>query len=187
MKHLRDLRMLLREDKLFMDMLRITRSLGLKDWSIGAGVIRNIVWSKLHGVDCAVHRDIDVVYFDKDGSVEDETLFERRLYEIRPELPWEVKNQALVHLWYKEKFGFSVEPLTSLQDAISTWPETATCIGAYLDDNEEIQVIAPYGLDDLLNIVLKRNPRRVTEEIFEKRLIQKNMAERWPKMSIIRV
>lgn len=187
MKYLNELKDILMKDASFMDILRTVSNLGLEEWCIGAGVIRNIVWCKLHGIDCGDHRDIDVVYFDQYGSVEDELVFEKRLREEKLGLPWEVKNQALVHLWYESKFGFSVEPLISLEDAISTWPETATCVGVYLDSDDEIQVIAPYGLEDLFSIILRRNPKRITEEIFEKRIIQKNMANRWPKMTIVRV
>ncbi len=39
-------------------------------------------------------------------------------------------------------------------------------------DNDEIVIIAPYGLDDLFQMVLRRNPRRVTEETFLKRALE---------------
>jgi uncharacterized protein len=187
MRYLSELKVILANDELFMDALVTVKKLALEEWCVGAGVIRNIVWSKLHGIDSVSHRDLDVVFFDESGGIDDEHVLQENLRGMRPELPWEIKNQALVHLWYKEKFGFSVEPLTSLEDAISTWPETAICIGAYLDSNDEIQVIAPYGLNDLFTIVLRRNPKRVTKEIFEKRIIEKNMNEKWPKMSIVRI
>lgn len=187
MKYLRELKEILVNDNLFMDALVTVKKLALEEWCIGAGVIRNIVWGKFHGIDSVSHRDLDIIFFDESGSIDDEQVLEEKLREMRPDLPWEVKNQALVHLWYEEKFGFSVEPLTSLEDAISTWPETAICIGAYLDSNDEIQVLAPYGLNDLFSIVLRRNPKRVTKEIFEKRITEKNMCEKWPKMSIVRI
>lgn len=186
MKHLKELKEILMGDPSFMDVLKTAQGLGLAEWCIGAGVIRNIVWSRLHGFDTLTHRDIDIVYYDAAGSLRDEKLLEQRLMAMRPDLPWQVKNQALVHLWYEDKFGFSVAPLLSLEDAISTWPETATCVGAYLDDADQLQIIAPYGLEDLFAMVLRRNPKRVTEEIFEKRILDRNMSQRWPQMRILR-
>lgn len=187
MKYLNELKEILQSEKLFIDVLYTVKSLNLEAWCVGAGVIRDIVWSSLHGIEAVEHRDIDVVFYDSRGSLEEERTIEQRLRDMRPDLPWEAKNQALVHLWYQEKFGFPVEPLVSLEDAVSTWPETSTCIGVYLNNDNEIRVIAPYGLDDLFNIVLRRNPKRVTKEVFEKRITQKNMIEKWPKMSIVRV
>lgn len=90
-----------------------------------------------------------------------------------------------MHLWYEEKFGIEVEPYISLEDAISTWPEPATCVGVYLDRGGFMQIIAPYGLDDLFTITLRRNPIRITKEIFEQRLLSKNMIAKWPKLNVI--
>lgn len=186
MRHLKELRDILLDNQEFMEILNTAKQLGLREWCIGAGIVRNIVWSKLHSKPVCPHKDIDFVYFDAEGSLEQEKEIEQRLIELKPELPWDAKNQALVHLWYEEKFGFPVEALTSVEDAISTWPETATCIGVYSDSHNQLQVIAPYGLEDLFAIVLRRNPKRVTKQIFEKRLAEKSMLEKWPKMVVVR-
>jgi len=47
---------------------------------------------------------------------------------MEPDLPWEVVNQAGVHLWYPAHFGYSIAPRTSVIEAISLWPETATAL-----------------------------------------------------------
>ena len=39
-----------------------------------------------------------------------------------PELPWDAKNQAAVHLWYPARFGFEVPPFAASADAIATFP-----------------------------------------------------------------
>jgi uncharacterized protein len=41
-------------------------------------------------------------------------------------VPWEAKNQAAVHLWYERRFGQAVGPLTSIAEAVATWPETVS-------------------------------------------------------------
>jgi Nucleotidyltransferase len=71
----------------------------------------------------------------------------RALREAAPELPWEAKNQAAVHLWYPRRFGFAVEPFGCTADAVATFPETATCVGLHLDARDRLTVVAPYGLD----------------------------------------
>ena len=45
-----------------------------------------------------------------------------------PDVPWEVTNQAHVHLWFEEHFGHAVPPLSSLSDAVASWPEYATSV-----------------------------------------------------------
>ena len=79
-----------------MEQLRAVRRLALPDWCIAAGFVRNRVWDHLHGI--APPRappDIDVLYYDAaDLSKESEAKHERRLGEMLPGLPWQVRNQA---------------------------------------------------------------------------------------------
>jgi uncharacterized protein len=72
--------------------------------------------------------DIDVCYFDA-GDLSEKKEHARRLKNLDPALPWDVKNRAAVHLWFHEVFGYSVEPLHSMVEAVSTWPEPAVCVG----------------------------------------------------------
>ena len=44
---------------------------------------------------------------------------------------------------------------------------------------------APYGLEDLLGMVNRRNPARVSIVEYERRLASKRIAERWPKATVI--
>jgi hypothetical protein len=57
--------------------------------------------------------------------------------------------------------------------AVRLWPD------------DRLQVVAPVGLDDLFGLVLRRNPRRVTQEQFERRLREKRIAERWPRVTVV--
>ena len=38
-------------------------------------------------------------------------------------------NETRVHLWYEAHFGYRIDPYASVEDAINTWPTTATSIG----------------------------------------------------------
>lgn len=169
-----------------MTILKTIRSLKLQDWALGAGVLRDIVWSHLHQFEIPRFKDIDVVYFDLSADKKMDDEIENILINKIPQYPWDVKNQAFVHEWYAAKFGFEVRPLESLTDAISTWPETATCIGISLTENDEIRIHAPHGLDDLFEIKLRWNQTRVPIEEFWRRLESKNMINKWPRITVIR-
>ena len=156
-------------------------------WLVGGGVVRNLVWNRLHGYPDAAHlKDVDVAYFDpEDLRPERDKVVEASLLTRRPDVPWEAKNQAAVHLWYEGKFGFAVPPLLSSEDGIATNPEAATSVGVRLLADGGLYIHAPLGLEDLFGLLLRRNPRRVTPEIFRRRVVEKRILERWPKVTVI--
>jgi uncharacterized protein len=171
------LRALVRETPWFMHALQAARALGLARWCIGAGALRNLVWDALHGhAKPSALADVDLAYFDAANQ--------RRLVERCPNLPWEVTNQAGVHLWFEAHFGHAVEPLRSLEDAVASWPEPATAVGVWLDRYDALQVIAPHGLADLLGMRVRRNPVRVSVETYRQRCASKRYAERWPRVVV---
>jgi uncharacterized protein len=45
--------------------------------------------------------------------------------------------------------------------------------------------VAPCGLDDLFGLVCRRNPRRVSVAHYHRRLRDKRVTERWPKVEIV--
>ena len=163
------------------------RSLQLRDWCIGGGAVRNAVWDALAGYgEPTIPTDIDVAYFDAgDVSQEHDDMLQRELALREPDHPWEVTNQAGVHLWFEQIFGYSVEPLLSLEEAVATWPETATSVAVTLTAEGELHVIAPLGLSDLFGMVVRRNPRRVSIDTYRKRTAEKRYAERWSRVRII--
>lgn len=161
--------------------------LGIISAYIGAGAIRNAVWDSLYGYAVpSPLADIDVVFFDdRNTSSSHERSIESRLCYDCPDLPWEVTNQATVHLWFETYFGYPVPPLESVEDAVRTWPETATCMAVRLDSRNKIEVLAPYGLRDLFEMKIRWNLARITIEGFLERVRQKNYRQRWPKVDII--
>jgi hypothetical protein len=171
----------------FMDALAHARALRLPAWCVGAGAVRNLAWDALHGhTRPSALADIDVAHFDADdrSSLRDARLQEQ-LRSSAPSLPWEVTNQAGVHLWFEQHFGHAVPPLASLEEAVASWPEFATCVGMQLDDADRLHVIAPHGLDDLFGMVVQRNPSRVSVETYRQRVATKRYAQRWPHVTII--
>jgi uncharacterized protein len=156
------------------------------DWLITAGVLRNAVWDHLHGYPFSPPRDVDVGFFDyHDLSSENDKQIEIQLAQRIPGVPWEARNQAAIHLWFKRKWDMQVEPFSSTSEAVGTFPETATCVGIHLQENDVIDVEAPFGLEDLFQLVLRRNPRRVSPEMFRQRVAEKRFLERWPQLRLV--
>ncbi len=169
-----------------MQALAHVRALRLPAWCVGAGAVRNLVWDALHGHAApSALPDVDVAFFDAaDLSSERDAALERRLRAVAPGTPWEVTNQAGVHQWFEQHFGHAVAPLRSLDEAVASWPETATCVGLWLDDDDALHVIAPHGLDDLFDMVVRRNPVRASVRAYLERVATKRYAQRWPRVTV---
>jgi hypothetical protein len=178
---------LVRSRAWLMQVLRAARACDPPDWVIGAGVVRNLVWDHLHGYSQPTPaRDVDLAYFDPlDLRPESERAWEDRLRSAMPAVPWEVKNQAAVHLWYAQRFGRGVPPLESVEAAVASWPETATAVGLRLAADDSLEVIAPFGLTDLFHMILRRNAARVSLDEYRRRYTEKRIAERWPRVKIM--
>jgi hypothetical protein len=111
-------------NKIIYDVLLKASTLKMNSYYIGAGCITQSVWNYLNGypLDYGI-KDIDFVYFDEnDLSEEAESETYRLLNNLFCDLSikLDVKNQARVHIWYKDRFGYEIKPYRSLEDAINT-------------------------------------------------------------------
>lgn len=150
---------------------------------IAAGAIRNVVWSYLHGYKEQLI-EIDVIYYDADEKNQEiKQYIEEKLTQLFPHYTWDVVNQAQVHTWYRTDTGENIAPLTSISYALSLWPETATAIAVRLVDQHNLQVIAPFGLNDLIELQLRWNPRLVSHAVFKHRFESKGFLKRWSKLT----
>jgi hypothetical protein len=173
---------LIKSDSWMMEAISIASSLNLKDWIIGAGFVRNKVWDHLSGkatigVDTP---DIDLVYYDPEGNDEgaDEKL-SKDLSE-RTGFNWEVVNEYYAHKWN------NLAPYKSTEDAISQWAETVTAIGVTVDDSGELRLVAPYGIKDLVNFVVRPTPAFINKiNILQERVQKKKWLEKWPNIKIV--
>ena len=174
-----DILNLIENDPWMMKIIHIAADLNLPDWVIGAGFVRNKVWDYLHGYSRAVvdTADIDLVYFDPNGNdpKEDDKLSEKLKKETGFE--WEVVNQAYAHRWN------DLPPYKSIEDALSQWLETVTAIGVRLEGGD-LKLIAPYGIDDLVNLVVRSSPKFTDIDKVKERLKQKRWLEKWPKLKL---
>ncbi|WP_041833472.1 nucleotidyltransferase family protein [Actinoplanes sp. N902-109] len=135
-----------------MRILRAAAELGLPDWWIGAGFVRNRVWDAISNLPVAPERDVDVAYFDPQRlNPDDDVRAEAQAALALPEVPWEIRNQARMHLRNGD------EPYTSALDAISRWPETATCVAVTLRA-DSVRLVTCHGLTDLVEMVVRPSP-----------------------------
>jgi uncharacterized protein len=181
------LKRILLADELFVAILHAVRDLDLPLAAVGGGAVRSVVWDALSERPRPTEfQDIDVAYFQPDRLCSGvEQWAEQELTRRLPEYRWDVKNQAAVNLWYQERFGVPADPFRSLEAAVATWPETATAVAVRLEPDDSLSIIAPLGLDDLVEMVWRHNPTRATGDHFRQRLADKRPAMRWPQVRII--
>lgn len=173
---------LIAADESAMVALRAARTLGLPDWAVGAGFVRNRVWDALTGRRTARPTDdVDVVYFDpSDPEGLREYDAEPRLRALLPGVPVEVRNQVRM----AKRNGDP--PYRSTEDAMRYWLETPTAIGVRLEADDSMTVLAPHGLDDLFGLVLRPTPRgRERRAAFDARVVSKKWLERWPEARLL--
>ena len=153
---------------------------------VGAGAIAGLVWNSRLGREARTGvKDVDIAYFDSSNLSEAaEKALVWRLAAACPDagLPFDVKNQARVHLWYAARFGYPIAPYRSLEAAIATWPTTATAVGVTLRGGT-IEVIAPFGLRDLFDGVVRPNKAQITREIYEAKV--RRWRDAWPELTVV--
>jgi hypothetical protein len=177
---------ILGEHPWFMAALDAVSDIGLPQWCVGAGVIRNIVFDYLDGGTTTPIRDVDVAYYDlSDLSKHKDQEYEDILKVHMPNVPWEVTNQAAAHLWFHKKFGYRVPRVNGIEEAVATWPETCTAVAVTKVRKDEYKVYAPYGLEDLFGMVIRRNPARVDVRTYSARIASKQYDQCWKSITII--
>lgn len=160
--------------------------IGLPDGWLVAGAVAQTVWNHCLGrPPQSGIKDADIVYFDADDiSSEAEIRNETRLRErfAHLGLKLDVKNEARVHLWYEEKFGYPITPYRSTADAIGTFPTTATSIGVRWRD-ARLECCAPHGLDDLFGLIVRPNKIQITPAIYEAKVTR--WRAEWPELTFL--
>ncbi|MCI5060036.1 MAG: nucleotidyltransferase family protein [Alphaproteobacteria bacterium] len=167
-----------------MNALRAVHSLDLPNCWIAAGFVRNYIWDVMHDhKDMTPLNDVDVIYFDPDNlNEENEKDAEQALFALAPNYPWSVKNQARMHLKNNEA------PYKNIEEALENWCETVTPVGVCLNDENTLSLIAPLGVDDLLNFQChatsnaKQKPQKLHD--YQTRMKEKEWWKLWPKVTV---
>lgn len=183
-KYAENLKNILLKNPNIMNILKALNALEPQAY-IAAGIIRNTVWAYLHDQPYSLENtEVDVILYDVfDDSHADNLKTE--MSKIFPNMQWDITNQALVHTWYKTDTGENIAPLTSIEHALSLWPETATSVAVCLKTMNEIEYIAPFGLSDLFELKLRWNKNLVSHDVFLNRLKTKNFLGKWSKLKLI--
>jgi len=183
MKYQNLLQSVLLNDPMRMNALYAVQALELNDGWIGAGFVRDAVWDHLHGYgQRPVSGDVDVVWFDaKSATSACDSALEERLSQQNSVFNWSVKNQARMH----QRNGH--QPYRSTENALLYWPETATAIAVRLGATDHVEVIAPYGLDDLFELRLRPTPVFAQHKlaIFSQRVAEKRWLQRYPGLRLL--
>lgn len=182
MERLTELQGLIASDPRRMQVLRFVKDLGLPDCWVAAGFVRSRVWDHAHGYSTSpLPQDIDVIWYDPaQPAAERDAVLESALHERDDTLAWSVKNQARMHQRNADR------PYRSATDAMRYWPETATAVGVRLGRQDEIEVAAPYGLEDLFDLIVRPTHRFKAEKhaVFLDRIRSKRWQATWPKLKI---
>jgi uncharacterized protein len=181
-----ELETILRAVPSLMQVMETARELDLPDWLIFSGAIYQRVLNHLthRDPDYGI-KDYDLGYFDdSDTSYEAEDVVIRRVaaaFEPPIREMVEVRNQARVHLWFEAKFGEPYAPLTSSAQALSRFTGTMFAVGARLEADGRMTIIAPFGLEDMFALRLVPNPIRKTQGFLRTAEAAKR---RWPELTI---
>jgi hypothetical protein len=159
-------------------LLERLESLGLEEWALSGGAIRNEIWNNLHSYkpgECI--RDYDITY-----------LGTASMFTVHEELPVEWTSIDEVHEWYLKHRNVTVRPFTDLEDVCAFWPEICSCICLY-SVKGDFKVIAPHGLEDLFELICRPNPVRFPRNLFNisdyyYRVHKMGIREKYPKVTI---
>lgn len=126
----------------------------LPDCWLAGGAIRNTVWRCLYQPECRLSiKDFDVVFFDPFGERQQEQRVKAALErQFRGEI-FDVKNQASFGVWRPWRFSF-----VNTAHGVAHWLHTATAVGVRMDSQGNMEILAPYGLDDLFAGILRPSP-----------------------------
>lgn len=170
---------IIRQDPVRMAALACARRLELAQGFLAAGFLRNLVWDYLHQrPEPTPLNDVDLIHFDPgDVSPERDLALERTLATWMPELNWQVKNQARLHV------GHGHRPYSNLIEAMRCWPEKETAVAVRQAPRQGYECISAFGFESLLQGWITPNPN-CCRTVFESRLREKRWLELWPQLKL---
>ena len=178
---------IVRSQPALMAVLAEARAMALPDAWVVAGAVYNAVWNCLTGRPALTGiNDIDLIYFDASDlsyEAEDRVIKAAEARFSGLPLPVELRNQARVHLWFPQKFGISVTPLTHSTEALTRYASRTHAVAARLEADGAMTIEAPYGLDDLFSFRITPNA------VLDNRAAHETKGARartvWPEVSVV--
>ena len=183
----RQLEKIIRACPPLMEVLAGARKLDLPDWLLVSGAIYNNVWNHLT---CREYmtgvNDFDLFYYDNsDLSYEAEDVQIKRVeaYFQGISHPVELRNQARAHLWAPQKFGHDFAPLTCSSDMLKNFASKTHAVGVKLLPSDKLEIVAPFGLDDIFSFRLVPNPALNNQKTHETK--GERAKQIWPELTIV--
>lgn len=167
------------QDDIRKQALEAVARLNLPQCYLAAGFLRNLVWDQLHSREESTPlNDVDVVYFAPEEAEERYMKYERTLKETLPNLNWQIRNQAYMHVRNGD------QPYSSTVDAMGYLPEKETAVGVRLASDDSFEFTSAFGFESLFNLHITHNPKRC-QTVFEQRVASKHWLKNWSKLSVI--
>ena len=174
------------EDTLCRAALIAARNCRLPQAALVAGALYQTVWNALTGRPSGYGvEDVDIVYFDGSDlsyAAEDAAIRSAAPFFSTVDFPVQIRNQARVHLWFEEKFGAPYPPLASVEEGVWRYTSRTHAILARLRDDDQLEVFAPFGLEDLFALRLAPNHTLDNRASYEAKAARAKA--RWPELTI---
>ncbi len=189
-KQLQILKKILKQSPIMMEILTILDNYSKENEKnpilyLSGGSVNQTVFNYYHGYAPEYGiKDYDINYYDADDCYESEDKIIKEVSKrlVHLNVPYDIKNQGRVHLWINNKYGMNRKPYTSMENAVSRWGNSISCIAVTMQ-NKKLEVICPYGLNDKFSLTVRpiKTPD-YPKEIYDKKT--KEWKEKWPMLEI---
>ncbi len=178
---------IVRSDPVSMHLLERLRDAALPEWRLVSGCLYQTVWNALtHRPRGTGIQDYDVIYFDgADLSWDAEDAIIRRVSETTTcgAGPLQIRNQARVHLWYEQHFGLPYAALASADEAVARYPVTVQAVGVRLEPDGRLDILAPFGLNDMFEMTVRPNPQSRDRSTYDAKAARIRAV--WPEATVL--
>ncbi|HEY3912360.1 MAG TPA: nucleotidyltransferase family protein [Stellaceae bacterium] len=170
-----------------MPLLAAIRTLRLPQWRLVAGCLYQTVWNCLTGHPPRTGiKDYDLIYFDDrdlSWAAEDRVIRQVAAATRGCVGPVETRNQARVHLWFESRFGVPYPQLSSADAALPYYASVVQAIGVRLEDDGRLDVLAPFGFNDLFAMVIRPNLALDNAAAHTRKALRAQAI--WPELTVI--
>lgn len=138
-----------------------------------SGCLFQTVWNVIDGRSpWADILDYDLIYFDPDQSREAEEAMQQRAGAVFQDLKVkiEIKNQARVHLWYKQKYHQDYPELSEACEALRHYPSRTQAIALQGRGGGRVAFEGPFGFENVLRQIVRPNPSLDLKHIYEAKI-----------------
>lgn len=152
------------------------------NWCVYAGFLRDKIWNHINDIEATSRSpstDIDIAFYSE-GDQNDVQHIQKILAEKLPQYAWDVSNYA--HPDNNE------DKSSNLYDGLSKNIDTISTIGMYLDPDKSVNIIAPYGINDLVNCIIRPTAHAVErgrKQQLISRINSKKFFDKWENLKVI--